>query len=123
MAHVLPESPAVNLDAYLDCDEWQLFAQVHRWVTSDDPRRQRLGREWKKLHLREVKWKMSFSAELSVDELQKGTRFASAADYEAQIRSHLPRPLKQMPLRVDLATQDPRPLKPHGRDGKADQYL
>ena len=71
-----------------------------------------LGREWEKLHRREVKWKMSFSAEISIDQLQKGTRFSRAADYEEQIRSYLPGSLKNTPLRVDLATQDPRPFNP-----------
>jgi hypothetical protein len=112
MSLILPVSPAEDLDAYLACDEWCLYSEVRGWLASGDPRKQRLGREWKKLHCREVKWKMSFSAELSVDQLQKGTRFASAADYEEQIRSHLPGPLKKKPLRVDLATQDPRPLNP-----------
>ncbi len=79
---------------------------------SADPQKQKLGREWEKLHRREVKWKMSFSAEISIDQLQKGTRFSPAADYEEQIRSCLPGSLKKKPFRVDLATQDPRPINP-----------
>jgi hypothetical protein len=55
---------------------------------------------------------MSFSAEISIDQLQKGTRFSPAPDYEEQIRSCLPRALKKKPFRVDLATQDPRPINP-----------
>ncbi|MDA8125711.1 MAG: HD domain-containing protein [Deltaproteobacteria bacterium] len=118
MRLVLPVSPAEDLDAYLDCDEWRLYSEVRAWLASDDPLKQKLGREWKKLHCREVKWKMSFSAELSVDQLQRGTRFAPAADYEAQVRSQLPGSLKKKPLRVDLATQDPRPLNPMAETGK-----
>jgi hypothetical protein len=55
---------------------------------------------------------MSFSAEISVDQLQRGTRFSRASDYEEQIRAHLPASQRRIPLRVDLATQDPRPLNP-----------
>jgi hypothetical protein len=55
---------------------------------------------------------MSFSAEISVEKLQKGTRFSSAAAYEEQIRTCLPGPLRKKPFRVDLATQDPRPVNP-----------
>lgn len=112
MAMLLPANPAEALDAYLECDEWRLFAEVSRWAKSADPEKQRLGREWEKLHRREVKWKMSFSAEISVDQLQKGTRFSRASDYEERIRAHLPASRRRIPLRVDLATQDPRPLNP-----------
>jgi len=112
MERILPMNPTEALDLYLDCDEWRLFSEVRRWSDSADPQKQKLGKEWEKLHRREVKWKMSFSAEISLDQLQKGTRFSSAADYEEQIRSFLPGSLRNMPLRVDLATQDPRPLNP-----------
>ncbi|MDP1991704.1 MAG: HD domain-containing protein [Syntrophales bacterium] len=112
MGLILPVNPAEALDAYLDCDEWRLFSEVCQWLDSADPQKQRLGREWEKLHRREVKWKMSFSAEISIDQLQKGTRFSYAADYEEQIRALLPGSLRNTPLRVDLATQDPRPLNP-----------
>jgi HD superfamily phosphohydrolase len=101
-----------NLGAYLDFDEWSLFGEVRSWLTSPDARKRRLAREWEKLHNREVKWKMSFAAELSIDQLQKGTGFAGADEYEARIRSFLPSSLKKKVFRVDLATQDPRPLNP-----------
>ncbi len=115
---IMPASPAEALDAYLDCDEWRLYSEVRRWPESEDPHKQKLGREWEKLHRREVKWKMSFSAEISVDQLQKGTRFSPAPDYEAQIRSCLPGALKNKPFRVDLATQDPRPINPMAETDK-----
>lgn len=112
MDRILPVSPADDPDAYLDCDEWRLFSEVRSWRDSADREKRRLAREWDKLHCREVKWKMSFSAEISIDQIQRGTRFSPALDYEDQIRSALPGPLKNKPLRVDLATQDPRPLNP-----------
>jgi hypothetical protein len=112
MTRILPAGPTADTDRYLDCDEWRLFSEVRGWLASGDRPQRVLGREWDKLHRREVKWKMSFSAELSIDQLQRGTRFAGAADYERQIRAHLPKPLRSKPLRVDLATQDPRPVNP-----------
>ena len=69
MDMILPASPADDLDAYLDCEEWRLFSEVRSWLDSADPRKRKLGREWEKLHHREVKWKMSFSAELSIDHI------------------------------------------------------
>jgi HD superfamily phosphohydrolase len=118
MGLIMPTSPAEALDAYLDCDEWRLFSEVRTWPESADPQKQKLGKEWQKLHRREVKWKMSFSAEISIDQLQKGTRFSRAEDYEGRIRSCLPRALKNKAFRVDLATQDPRPINPMAETDK-----
>jgi uncharacterized protein len=118
MSMILPLNPSEDLDTYLNCDEWRLFSEVRLWVESKDPRQRKLAREWDKLNRREVKWKMSFAAELSIDQLQKGTRFSGAGDYEARIRSFLPGALKNKVFRVDLATQDPRPINPMAETGK-----
>lgn len=118
MDMILPVNPVDDLDAYLECDEWRLFSEVRSWRESADRRKRALGREWEKLHHREVKWKMSFSAELSIDQIQRGTRFSPAPDYAKQIRSCLPGPLKKTPFRVDLATQDPRPVNPMAETDK-----
>jgi hypothetical protein len=61
---------------------------------------------------------MSFVTELSIDELPRGIRFSGAQDYEDEIRRHLPRGLRRKPFRVDLATQDPRPLNPITEESK-----
>ncbi len=74
--------------------------------------KKRLGQEWAKLYKREVKWKMSFSTEISIDQIQKGTRFAHAGEYERQLKGFLPHKLKGISFRIDLATQDPRPINP-----------
>lgn len=111
MEYVLPRNPAENLNEYLYCDEWQLFQTVRGWLKDRDPKKRALGREWEKLHLREVKWKMSYSAEISVDQVQKGMGFSTASDYEKLIRRYLPAALRgRLQMRVDLATQDPRPF-------------
>jgi len=112
MGIIFPYHPLEELDEYLKLDDWYLFAQVRNWPNSRVAARQRLGKEWEKIHARSVKWKMSFSAELSIDEVQKGTRFSRAEVYEKQIRRYLPEQLRSLKFRVDLATQDPRPLNP-----------
>jgi hypothetical protein len=115
---ILPGNPLERLDDYLACDEWSLFHEVRQWLSSPDPRKRKLGREWEKLYNRQVKWKMSFSTEISVDQLQRGMIFSTAGEYERQIRKYLPESLKKMDFRVDLATQDPRPLNPMSAAGK-----
>jgi hypothetical protein len=109
---IFPGNPLKNLDNYLKCDEWNLFNHVQSWQESKDQIKRRLAAEWKKLHDREVKWKMSFVAEISLDQMQRGVGFAKAVDYEARIRELLPKKLKSISFKVDLATQDPRPLNP-----------
>jgi len=110
---IFPGNPLKNLDNYLKCDEWNLFNNVQGWQESKDRTKRRLAYEWKKLHDREVKWKMSFVAEISLDQMQRGVGFSKAVDYEAEIRERLPKKLKKsLSFKVDLATQDPRPLNP-----------
>ena len=109
---ILPGNPLDHLDDYLACDEWRLFHEVRQWLAGPDQKKKKLGREWEKLYNRQVKWKMSFSTEISVNQLQRGMHFSTAGDYERQLRKHLPGSLKKLEFRVDLATQDPRPLNP-----------
>ncbi len=109
---IFPGNPLDNLDSYLKCDEWALFNHVQNWQESQDKKKRRLAAEWKKIHDREVKWKMSFVTEISLDQIQRGVGFAKAEEYEAKTRRYLPKKLQDLKFKVDLATQDPRPLNP-----------
>ncbi|HEU19744.1 MAG TPA: HD domain-containing protein [Deltaproteobacteria bacterium] len=109
---IIPADPVENLGRYLHVDEWSLYSIIQTWLTGNDERKKNLAREWEKIYLRRVKWKMSYSTELSVDQIQRGVSFSDARDYERQIRKNLPRSLRTMQFKVDLATQDPRPINP-----------
>jgi len=109
---VYPDNPTKDLDGYLDCDEWSLFSEVHGWLSAKEKRKRALAAEWQKIHAREIKWKMAFAAEISIETMQRGTEFPGAQNYEAKIRACLPAKLKALPFRVDVATQDPRPINP-----------
>jgi len=115
---IFPYDPADNLDEYRNCDDWSLFNEVKGWPKSEDAEKEKLGRQWERLHGRQIKWKMSFSAEFFVDKVQRGIRFSSVEEYERQIREALPEALKEMDFRVDLATQDPRPINPMAEGDK-----
>lgn len=115
---LFPGNPLKNLDVYRHCDEWFLFNGVQSWLAAKDGVRKKLAREWKKLHDREIKWKMAFSAEISIGRIHRGTGFSQARDYELKIREKLPVKLKNISFKVDLATQDPRPLNPIAEPGK-----
>jgi hypothetical protein len=118
MKYILPGNPLKRLDDYLRCDEWSLFSFVQSWLNSKDREKKKLAGEWKKLHERKVKWKMSFVAEISLDQMQRGVGFARVEEYEERITRNLPQKLKKVAFRVDLATQDPRPLNPMAQSGK-----
>ena len=115
---IFPGNPINKLDNYLRCDEWFLFNEVQSWLETKDQTKRKLAMEWKKLHDREVKWKMSFSTEISIDQMHRGIGFSRALDYEARIKEYLPKKLKSLSFKVDLATQDPRPLNPMAERGK-----
>jgi hypothetical protein len=112
MGLIFPWNPVKALDEYLHCDEWNLFREVRGWIKEKNPMKKKLGREWAKLYGREVKWKMSYATEISIDQIQRGARFSHAGDYERQIREFLPSELRHIAFRVDIATQDPRPINP-----------
>jgi hypothetical protein len=115
---IFPQNPLTKLDDYLRCDEWFLFTEVQSWQNEKDSRKRKLAREWKKLHEREVKWKMAFTAEISIDRIHRGAAFTSAADYERKIKQQLPKKLQGISFKVDVATQDPRPLNPIAQQNK-----
>ena len=113
-----PGNPVENLDAYLQCDEWSLYSEVQHWLSEGNALKRKLALEWRKIYARELKWKMSFAAEISVDQIQRGTEFPGAQNYEVKVRSCLAAKLRKLPFRVDVATQDPRPLNPIAEPGK-----
>ena len=119
MAFVFDGNPLNSLDDYLHLDEWRLHQVVNVWMSDEDPVKKRLGREWDKLYNRQVKWKMAYSTELSIDQLHKGTRFSDAGDYERQMRTYLPKALQKTHFRIDLAMQDPRPINPMAQTNKS----
>jgi hypothetical protein len=118
MKILFPGNPLDALDDYLNLDEWYLFQEVRKWPQEKDRKMRKLGQEWAKLHKREVKWKMSFSTEISIDQIPRGIAFSRSGDYEKRIRASLPRSLQGLRFRVDLATQDPRPLNPMAETDK-----
>ena len=71
----------------------------------------------------EVKWKMSFSTEISIDQLQRGTHFSKAADYERQIRRASAGILEEDGLSRGSGHAGSAAHQSHGGDGKTGQYL
>jgi hypothetical protein len=116
---VFPWNPKRALNQYLYLNDWSLIQEVEQWRASSDPEKKRLGREWTKIINRRIKWKMAYTTELTIDRAQKGMlSFQKPAQLEQAIREQLPVRIQRIPFRVDLATQDPRPLNPMAESNK-----
>lgn len=109
---VFPYNPLERLDLYRSLTDWSLMEEVRQWTAARQGQKRLLGREWERILRRDVRWKMAYDTTLSIREPRKGQILVHQEDLECAIREHLPRDLKRLDFRVDLATQDPRPVNP-----------
>ena len=109
---IFPFNPLERLGAYLNLTDWSLLQEVRAWVGARSRRRAVLGMEWKKILDRDVKWKMAYETTLSVTRAEKGRPVVDPLSLERQIRRDLPPEFSDLAFRVDMASQDPRPVNP-----------
>jgi hypothetical protein len=113
MRHLFPGNPLDMLPRYLRLTDWSVLETVRNW--EDDPvlEKRVLGKEWAAILGREVKWKMAYDATISVRGVERQTPSPGAPDdLVTRIRLSLPAALRNLPLRLDMATQDPRNMHP-----------
>ena len=120
MRFVFPKNPQAALDDYLYLNDWSFLQEVESWRHARDAARRALGRQWADIINRRVKWRMAYSTELTIDRAQKGMlSFHNPQQLEDAIRAFLPAGIrKKIRFRVDIATQDPRPLNPMAESNK-----
>jgi hypothetical protein len=111
MRIVFPWDVRKELHPYLHLTEWSLLEEVGRWDTSEDAERRALGREWRQILDRRIRWRMVHEEVLDDAEVPSwaGMRPESVA---AEVRAALPPALRGLEFQVDLAFQDPRPENP-----------
>jgi hypothetical protein len=112
MAALFPFNPVENLKAYLELTDWSLLEAVRKWDNNGDGSTAVLGREWAAILSREVKWKMAYDVTLSMKTFEKGKTIIDARELVSRIKRHLSPKLKDLQFRVDMASQDPRPVNP-----------
>jgi HD superfamily phosphohydrolase len=113
MAKIFPYgNPVKNLREYLLLTDWSLLEGVRRWEGSRNAEIAELARQWTAILAREVKWKMAYDVTLSMREIEKGKTIIDARELVSRIKRSLPAKLKELPFRVDMASQDPRPVNP-----------
>jgi HD superfamily phosphohydrolase len=109
---LFPYNPAERPDKYLHLTDWSLLEAVRGWGHRKDSDKRNLYPEWMKILSRDVKWKMAYDRTLSLNEIEKGRRFIYPDELEREIRKNLPKDIRKISFRVDMASQDPRPLNP-----------
>src|SRR3990170_2950355 len=109
---LFPYNPSESLDKYVNLTDWSLLEAVRSWHKSKDSRKTKLYPEWHGILSRDVKWKMAYDRTLSIGEVEKGRRFITQEELLKSIKEKLPHDLKKISFRVDMASQDPRPLNP-----------
>ena len=109
---IFSHNPVENLDPYLDLTDWSLLEEVRRWGRSTSKQRRALAGEWEKILYRDVKWKMAYDVVLPTRGGERGRVFMDQGMISQRIREELPPTLKEIPFKVDMANQDPRPLNP-----------
>ncbi len=112
MAALFPYNPVENLAEYLELTDWSLLEAVRKWGTKEDGALAGLGREWAAILSREVKWKMAYDVTLSMRAFEKGRTIIDAEELVRRIRKNLPPKIRDLAFRVDMASQDPRPINP-----------
>src|SRR3972149_1901629 len=109
---LFPYNPAERPDRYLHLTDWSLLESVRGWDEDTDLKKQNLYIDWMRILGRDVKWKMAYDRTLSLKEVEKGRRFINEEELHDVIVKQLPSDIKDIPLRVDMASQDPRPINP-----------
>jgi|YNPNPStandDraft_1061719.scaffolds.fasta_scaffold05327_5 HD superfamily phosphohydrolase len=116
LARIFPYNPLERLDEYLRLTEWYLLEEVGRWATSArDPAKRRLGAKWQRVLLRRPRWKRAYEHTFSLSDYDDTRIFGLIQDprlLEQRLRSALPKRLRGIQFRVDLANLDPRPINP-----------
>ena len=114
MRQIFPFDLNKELQPYLNMTEWTLLEEVARWEHAEDGERRALGREWRQVLDRRLKWRMSHEVVLDLFEPRRGQSFMKAEEVEQRVRELLPPGLRGFPFKIDMAQQDPRPLNPIG---------
>ena len=108
---LFPWDPRKYLQRYLHLTEWTLLEEVGRWHDAEEAEKRELGREWRQILDRRLKWRMVHEETLD-DSVIKIWSVMKPEHIGAQVKQHLPGHLKHIDFRIDMAFQDPRPLNP-----------
>lgn len=111
MVHLFPGNPLEHLDRYRRFTESSFLVDVQRWADMQDPVLADLGARWGAILSRNVGWKMATERTINFHSStsERTTIFSEPDVVESRIRKKLPKGLKDVPMRVDVARHYHRP--------------
>jgi HD superfamily phosphohydrolase len=119
MEILCPFHPLEEIDRYLSLTDWFLMEKVQEWKGSLSPKERRLGKKWADILSRRLKWSSAFEEKLTLREMEFGRpTFLAPEEVKKRMEAFLPKRLKGVEFRIDMAHHDPRPLNPwHESEG------
>ncbi len=105
-------NPREHLAEYLDFTEWSLLVRTtQEWKKSSDPKKQELSRVWNEVAHRRIPWRTAAERTVFHDTQRDANMsiFSSRKVFEIRFREALPRNLRDIPLRFDVARHTYRP--------------
>ena len=111
MAHLFPGNPLEHLEAYQGLTESSFLVDVRRWAKSDNEDLRRLGLCWHNLLTRHVHWKMAAEKAMYFHSghHEHMSIFSEPELILKRLRGKLPRDLREIPLKIDIARHYHRP--------------
>jgi HD superfamily phosphohydrolase len=111
MPHLFSGNPLEHLDDYLRFTESSFLVDVQRLPRSSDPALKLLGEKWHNLLSRKVLWKMAAERAMYFHsgQSEQTTIFSEPDVVEKRLRRKLPKDIREIELRVDIARHYHRP--------------
>jgi len=111
MPHLFPGNPLEHLDEYRRFTESSFLVDVQRWSASNDPVLKPLGERWQNMLSRKVLWKMAAERAMYFHsgQSEQTTIFSEPDVVEKRLRRKLPKEIRDIELKVDIARHYHRP--------------
>jgi HD superfamily phosphohydrolase len=111
MQRLGPGNPLEDLEQYRMLTESSFLVDVQRWAGADDPRLAALGARWRAIMCRETSWKMSVERTVNFHTAgAEATSIFSEPDLVLRrVRDRLPKAIREIPLKIDVARHYHRP--------------
>ncbi|MFV0445822.1 MAG: HD domain-containing protein [Planctomycetaceae bacterium] len=111
MPHLFQGNPIDHLDRYLHFHESSFLVDVQRWKYATDPALKQLGDRWQAVLSRDEGWKMAVERTMNFHtaSAERLSIFSEPDLVLARVRKKLSKPLRETPLRIDVARHYHRP--------------
>jgi HD superfamily phosphohydrolase len=111
MSHLFAGNPLDRLDEYCRFTESSFLVDVQRWADSGDSNLARLGEHWQNMLSRKVLWKMAAERAMYFHsgQSEQTTIFSEPDVVEKRLRRKLPKEIRDVELKVDIARHYHRP--------------